>query len=148
MWGCNTPQRLCFNQYHQCVVLTVYSGNWRRKKQARTSSQWKVPLCVPIFLTVMFSVQTLLGSLDMYRGSSNEPQLACGCDLCKVLTRLLVAAEEMSFVNLPATTNKRHIHTIINTRNPAGGQIWQPDRIWSPSYVNWRRIRKICTFCL
>lgn len=46
--------------------LTLYSGNCRRKEQARTSSQWKVPLCVPIFLTVMLSVQSLLRSLDMY----------------------------------------------------------------------------------
>lgn len=59
----NNPKHVSINL--QRAAPTEYSGSCRRKKQARTSSQWKVPLWVPIFVTVMFSVQSLFGSLDM-----------------------------------------------------------------------------------
>lgn len=54
----------------QCAGPTLYSGSCWRKKQARTSSQWKVPLWVPIFFGLMFSVRVLLGWLDMCLCSS------------------------------------------------------------------------------
>lgn len=130
----NNPKHVSINR--QRAAPTEYSGNCRRKKQARTSSQWKVPLWVPIFVTVMFSVQSLFGSLDMQRVS---PLAKCTGEL-KQLTRentlrdtpavSLVTRKYLFFVNLSAKEKTRttHIQRVIHeTRQWRTGLTAGPD---------------------
>lgn len=121
--------------------LTLYSGSWRRKKQARTSSQWKLPLWVPIFITVMFSVQRLfLGSLDMYRvptrltSTESKRQLACGCNSLPTLAGVFVLIKDEFLVIFSAITKIRSIQAGLYTRYTGGGRIWQSDRAWCAVY--------------
>lgn len=119
----------------QYTAPTLYSGSCRRKKQARTSSQWKVPLWVPIFFPVMLSVRGLLAWLDMYRESMRvklEPteskhQSDCAFNRCKTCTGLFVL---MCFVKFNAVKHARHIQAALHPRCTSGGRIWWPDRMW------------------
>lgn len=54
------------------LVHTLYSGRRRSSAQARASSQWKVPLCVPIRGGAMRLLRGLLGG-----GSGSEPSMRC-----------------------------------------------------------------------
>ena len=117
--------------------LTLYSGSCRRKKQARTSSQWKLPLWVPIFLTVMLSVQRFFAWLDMYRGSMRvtsterkRQQLACEFTSRKTLAGLLKFIWDVILVKLIAPVRTHHIQSRLHTSRVGGGQIRKPDRMW------------------
>lgn len=123
--------------YYSVLNLTLYSGSCRRKKQARTSSQWKLPLWVPIFLTVMLSVQRFFAWLDMYRGSmrvtsteSKRQQLACELNRKKTLAGLLKFIWDVILVKLIAAVRTHNIQTRLHTRRTGSGQIWQLDRMW------------------
>lgn len=102
---------------------TLYSGIWRRKKQAKTSSQWKVPLCVPIFFKVMFSVQGFFGLLDMYlicstrRGWIEMPN--CWLSRVDIRTNLIVLIRGLVRIKLLVrvsirTTSMRPFYRFIH----------------------------------
>lgn len=150
MRGCKAHQhvfQLCTIHWYICIYIylipTVYSGSWRRKKQASTSSQWKVPLCVPIFLSVMFLLQSLFGSLDMCRRTeritSTESKHRRG-----VLTGELVEDGKVSLGNFSETTRARHIHEFT----PKGTLQRRADLAVGPDVVRLLSHMGSCECCL
>lgn len=100
-------------------MLTLYSGNCRRKKQAKTSSQWKVPLWVPIFFTVILSERSLFASLDMYRGPKRvsvtawkQQHDASGRRSPEKLLAVFISTENVFLINVDAFAHRRHIQSI------------------------------------